>query len=204
MDNSISLNMALGALLSAVHGGRPRPRRSVKVTTYDARWLKAGVAGDMRARAMRGLYDGTEATASLLDYCRGWHPSTGTLLLFTRDVGHHSSGWWKNPDYERCWHLSLSFFDPETNERAPQDKKLAAEWLTAFYGDERRKLWCEPPYSDEGKASDVWHYRLFCDERWRPIVPRGEVYTREFTEVGWKSYSDLRWEGAALEKAEEL
>jgi hypothetical protein len=186
-----------GILAALLAGSNPRPRpRGLKVTSYDERWLKAGVAGDMRARAMRGLYDGTEATAGLLDYCRGWHPSTGTLLLFTRDVGHHTGGWWKNPDYERCWHLSLSlsFFDPETRERAPQDKKLAAEWLTAFYGDDRRKLWCEPPYSEQGKAADVWHYRLFCDQYWRPIVPRGEVYSRELTEAGWKSYSDLRWE----------
>lgn len=194
MRDAIPLNMALGLLLATPKAGAGRYTPPLKVTTYDERWLKAGVAGDMRARAMRGLYDGTEATAALLDYCRGWHPSTGTMLLFTRDVGHHTGGWWKNPDYERCWHLSLSFFDPEMRERAPQDKKLAADWLTAFYGDDRRKLWCEPPYSHEGKAADVWHYRLFCDEYWRPIVPRGEVYTREFTEAGWLSYSDLKWE----------
>lgn len=26
---------------------------------------------------------------------------------------------------------------------------------------------------------------------WQPLKPRGEVYTRKFTEAGWKSYSEL-------------
>lgn len=37
----------------------------------------------------------------------------------------------------------------------------------------------------------VYHYRLFCDEAWKPIMPRGEVYSTQFTERGWKSFSDL-------------
>lgn len=158
--------------------------------TYGKTWLKTGVAGDLRARALRGFYDGTQATRHLLEYCKGFHAPTGTLLIFTRDTGHHTGGWWKNPDYERCWHLSLSFYD-EAGASAPKDKRLTEEWLDAFFGEEKRKLWCEPPYSPEGAARGVWHYRLFCDENWRPIIPRGEVYTREFTEAGWKSYSEL-------------
>ena len=37
----------------------------------------------------------------------------------------------------------------------------------------------------------VYHYRLFCDEGWQPLKPRGEVYTRDFIEKGWKSFSEL-------------
>lgn len=33
--------------------------------------------------------------------------------------------------------------------------------------------------------------QVFCDPAWQPLKPRGEVYTREFTEVGWKSFSEL-------------
>lgn len=54
-----------------------------------------------------------------------------------------------------------------------------------------RLLWCEPPYSEEGKKAGVYHYRLFCDENWQPIFPRGEVYSTQFTEMGWKSFSEL-------------
>src|SRR5262249_14385874 len=45
--------------------------------------------------------------------------------------------------------------------------------------------------TEHGRKLDVWHYRLFCDPGWQPIKPRGEVYSRELTEAGWKSYSDL-------------
>lgn len=74
------------------------------------------------------------------------------LLLFTRDGGMHSSGWWKNPDYERCWHLSLSFLDAETAESAPHDHGEARRWCELFFGDHTRYLWIEPPFSDHGRA----------------------------------------------------
>jgi hypothetical protein len=32
---------------------------------------------------------------------------------------------------------------------------------------------------------------LFCDAQWQPILPRKEVYTREFTEAGWRSASQV-------------
>ena len=41
------------------------------------------------------------------------------------------------------------------------------------------------------KRAEVYHYRLFCDEGWQPIMPRGEVYSTQFTELGWKSFSEL-------------
>ncbi len=63
--------------------------------------------------------------------------------------------------------------------------------LEKFFGNNRRLLWCEPPYSKQGKQVEVYHYRLFCDENWQPIMPRGEVYSKQFTELGWKSYSEL-------------
>ena len=114
------------------------------------------------------------------------------ILLFTRDGGHHTGGWWKNPDYERCYHLSMSFRDFETMEPADHQHKLAEKIARAFYGDnDARKLWIEAPYSEHGRRVGVYHYRLFCDEGWQPIVPRGEVYSRELTEAGWKSWSDL-------------
>jgi len=100
------------------------------------------------------------------------------------DIGYHTSGWWKNPDYERCYHLSISFPGGRNN------KKLE-HILNKFFGNNKRLLWCEPPYSEEGKKAGVYHYRLFCDENWQPIFPRGEVYSTQFTEMGWKSFSEL-------------
>jgi hypothetical protein len=57
--------------------------------------------------------------------------------------------------------------------------------------------WCgaSPPYTKEGKAVDVWHYRFFIDKATMlPLFPRGEVYSRELTEVGWKSFSEVQAE----------
>lgn len=150
-----------------------------------------------RRRAMRRLYDGhvNEANIELMRACahRFEQPlrDRAAFILFTRDVGHHSAGWWKNPDYERCLHLSLSHQDPRSGARRPHDRGFFAELSQAFFGADARKCWIEGPYSPEGKVADVWHYRLFCDEGWQPILPRGEVYSKEFTEAGWKSFSEI-------------
>lgn len=168
--------------------------------TFDGSWLKQSVAAAMwRAARQAGFYTGltTPSNTRLVQRCTGYHAPSGSLLIFTLDVGHHSSGWWKNPDYERCWHLSISFMDPLTAApTAHKDVELTEEWLVAFYGDDRRYVWAEPPYSNHGKAREVWHYRVFCDPAWQPIIPRGEVYSKEFTEAGWLSYSDLQNEYA--------
>lgn len=144
--------------------------------------------------AETGLYTGllnTPYERLYFQLCRGIDRTTGTLLLFTRDTGHHTSGWFKNPDYERAYHLSLSFFDPVTKDRIDQDKRLARVWCSLFYGADINFLWCEPPWSKPGKQNQVWHYRLFCDPGWQAMKPRKEVYSREFTEKGWKSFSDI-------------
>jgi hypothetical protein len=160
------------------------------------------------AVALRGVNRGGTGQSPLadrlyLDGCTWYHRDTGTIFAFTRDVGHHSSGWWKNPDYERCFHLSLSFRDPRTDLPRPRDLEQTKAWVRAVFGQqERRYLWCEPPFSPTGKELDVWHYRLFCNERWQPFKPRGEVYSKKFTEAGWKSWSDVQADLAALTKLE--
>lgn len=154
----------------------------------------------MKQVAETGIYDGF-LYSSYVRACTQIDRRTGTKLLFTRDAGMHSCGWWKNPDYERCYHLSLSFSNPITGQPRPKNKKLTEEWINAFFSDDKRFLWIEPPCYTDGKSLDVWHYRLFCDPAWQPIKPRGEVYSKEFTERGWKSYSDQQYEkGRTLKK----
>ena len=159
--------------------------------TFDKTWLMTTVVAEMRRRAKQESLTPWADQRRVLERCKAYHQPTGTILLFSRDEGHHESGWWKNPDYERCEHLSLSFRDPTTGQIAPRDVKRTREWLGYFFGGDVKKLWCEPPYSPEGKAIEIWHYRLFCAPNWTPIIPRGEVYNRELTEAGWLSYSDM-------------
>lgn len=149
-----------------------------------------------KLRAKRGVYDGRvdNQNMRLLRTCSHLYsinPEVSARLIYTRDTGHHSSGWWKNPDYERCLHLSISFCVNPTDAPLPFEKGQAQTIAEAFFESDTRKCWVEPPYSPEGKRADVHHYRLFCDQTWSPILPRGEVYNREFTEIGWRSFSEL-------------
>lgn len=148
----------------------------------------------MKVIASMYLFDGRDTPQNMivLDKCHAWYNTT-TSLIFTRDIGYHSGGWWKNPDYERCYHLSLSFCAPN-GERQPKSERLTKEWVELFYQDHVNLVWAEPPYFEVGKKDDTWHYRLFCDEHWQPILPRGEVYSTQFTERGWKSWSELIFE----------
>lgn len=144
----------------------------------------------IKSQAMAGVFDGRADSVYnkvYIDESRWWIKNFDCLIIFTRDTGHHSSGWWKNPDYERCWHLSISF--PGGRNQAAIDKMV-----DLLFGENKKWIWVEPPYSDPGKSAEVWHYRLFCDQNWQPLKPRGEVYSKEFTEKGWKSYSEVQAE----------
>lgn len=170
--------------------------------TFPNDWHIPGMAKWLLAQASLGVMDmnnGSRANQVYSLRCRGWHAASGVSVLLTRDTGHHSCGWWKNPDYERCIHLSLSFRDPETFTPRERDQDVSAEWVAAVFPGMTNLVWAEPPYSDVGKQGDIWHYRVFfADHAFRiPILPRGEVYSKEFTEAGWKSWSDVEADRAA-------
>lgn len=157
--------------------------------------LKAATCTSLKNKAKMGVFDGTSKTIKYLNYCSVTHTFSSTNLAYTRDIGYHSGGMFKNPDYERCYHLSLSFFDPETKEPDSKNSDLTDEWLSLFFGNHKNLLWAEPPKSDRGKKLDVWHYRLFVHSDWNtPLLPKGEVYSKRDTPVDWKSWSELQAE----------
>lgn len=164
--------------------------------------LMSGLASRMWVAARTNpAYNGCAETHGwIINHCRFLHEPTGTLLVFTRDEGMHACGWFKNPDFDRCFHLSLSYVDLATHTLLPQNHELSDQWVDHFYGDNRRYLWTESPYSDGGKEHDVWHYRLLCDPSWTPMIPKGEPYSKDQTPAGWKSYSDQRAEREARAK----
>lgn len=159
-------------------------------------------ARELRRIAWSGVFDGTGKTEGYLQRCIRRNMRAGLTVTYTRDVMHHLSGWWRNPEYERAFHLSVSFFEPDLGDhpirRDPRLTKLALE---AFFGKDSDKVWSEPPYTDDAKRRDVWHYRLFCDPAWEGIIPHGEVYSKLLTEGGWKSFSEVQ---AALQAEAEL
>lgn len=151
----------------------------------------ANLASRLKKRANADTCDYfTDGETPYSQSCTGYHAASGTILRLTRDVGHHSCGWIKNPDYERCYHLSLSFRDRETFESEPHNRKAADRWCEALFRHHKRWLWIEGPKSAYGRKLDVWHYRLLCDEAWQPIYPRGEVYSREHTPADWMTWSE--------------
>lgn len=194
----------------------------LRTTAIDMEQEMAQLAADMRRVAKYGHYTGRLDTPEQARYFRRCEREyfrqgspLGTRLLFTRDHGMHDCGWWKNPAYNQCLHLSLSFFDLEAGVAPvadplpfptgmkmvaalgplPQNRALAGKWCELFFGDWSRLLWAEPPFSSEGKRRDVWHYRVFTDPMYTvPLLPWGEVYSRGLTERGWKSWSDLHAE----------
>lgn len=135
--------------------------------------------------ALLGIWDGRNYTP-YFESCRWLLEAYPATLIYTKEYGYHTGGWWKSPEYERCFHLSISF-------RSGSEKKALNQILDNLFGEHKNLLWVEPPYSKKGKSLDVWHYRLFCDEHWQPIKPRGEVYNTHFTERGWKSFSELNY-----------
>lgn len=155
-----------------------------------SKWVEMLVKHHKKSAEL-GEWDGKGPDAYFKS-CHFTNPFRGITTLFTRDVGYHSSGWWKNPDFERCLHLSVSFFDPTYRTPVMPDRQITAALVQGFFGKDKRWVWVEPPYTPDGKRKGVMHYRLFCDAGWNPIKPRGEVYSKELTEAGWHSFSDLR------------
>lgn len=180
---------------------------------FSGDWFKAPVARWCKMQIATGVCDcptemqvftpnGSGYEAMVIVDHHGF--DIGTRIIFSKDTGHHTSGWFKNPDYERCYHLSLSFRDPLKGDSVPFEDKIADQWIDAFYGPWRKYIWLESAKFPEGKQADVRHYRVFCDEHWQPIIPRGEVYSRELTEAGWLSFSEVKAKNSGDQRDSEV
>lgn len=159
-----------------------------KVVVSDPR----GLLKKMWRWANSGVFDGINTNTRYFTEARWYIPNDGVLLLFTRDKGMHDCGWFKNPDYNQCYHLSISCWNPITRQPAGYDPKLHRQWIHMVYGDWVKYIWHESPVNDN--PSQPHHYRVMTDSNWQPIIPRGEVYTKEYTALGWKSWSDQQYE----------
>lgn len=123
-------------------------------------------------------------------------PGRPTRLLISFDVGYHASGWWKNADYDRCLHISVSHplidrpmvaktipealgggLRPGYEVEPPTEAEVWA-WALAIFGPaDAPKAWIEPAASvfDPYRMPGIVHARLFYDDH-GPIQPQGEAY----------------------------
>lgn len=107
----------------------------------------------MREQALRGWYTGDEATlmrfGAWRDIIARTNPELRIRLCLTRDKMHHSVGWWRNAEYELCWHLSISAWDrqrrPEPEDIPPEEERY---WSFAAFPQNTDKLWHEPGGTD--------------------------------------------------------
>lgn len=118
-------------------------------------------------------------------------------LLLTRDRMHHSVGWWRNAEYEYCWHLSISSRPAADARLALAGLKRPEEvgyvslpqheetyWGRLFFAEHANKVWHEPGGTDPRLTREeklrhrhIVHLRLFLDpETLEPFIPAGEVY----------------------------
>lgn len=114
-------------------------------------------------------------------------PGRPTRVMMTLNVGTHASGWWRNSEYDRCLHLSISHpvKVPGSLRGGLEEASLAEvqAWARAAFPDHYRMTWTEPPAKvfDQDVLANrrrpgVWHVRLFLDRNNQPIQPEGEVY----------------------------
>jgi hypothetical protein len=162
------------------------------------------IARAMRFKARRGWYTGDEASLQAFGARQitpaATEPELTMSLTLSRDRMHHSVGWWRNAEYEYCWHLSVAAkavpFPPSQTMWASVDfdwipRDEVRYWSHAIFGEHVDKLWFEPGGTDPRLTrqealthAKFWHMRLFLDpelldargEPHVPFIPAGEVY----------------------------
>lgn len=163
------------------------------------------VVGRMRRVALSGWYcgdmDSLIAFGAREVIPAATEPELAVSLTLSRDRMHHSVGWWRNAEYEYCWHLSLATKVLEARD-GDDDTWLAAPfettphdevryWAHAIFGEHVDKTWTEPGGTDPRLTpaekrihATMWHVRLFLHpeilstsgEPFHPFIPQGEVY----------------------------
>ncbi len=151
------------------------------------------IARRLKRRAASGISDGdpTPSGRAYLANCSEDHPATGTSITFTRCVGFNEYLGVDDPNFERYLHLSLSFWSADDEDgpmpTSRRDEVLCNLCATAFFGDDDPHTWIDLSQTSDGRALDVWHWYLFCDADWQPIILDPATDTSHLTSIGWRN-----------------
>lgn len=161
--------MDLDEAVAALHAEHDRRLRTVR--TLARRWPWKGQGAVPATQRIRSpSLDPAAAEAGVV-----------LSAILTFDVGPHASGWWRNSDFERCWHLSLCALTTRGPVDMPAIDRRA--WPRFLFGQLLADTWIEPPassfdpYRNAPASRFTTHVRLFVDQQDRPVRPEGEVYT---------------------------
>lgn len=137
----------------------------------------------MRAHARQHPWDGRSIPSRVIVDAIT-EPGRPTSLTLTYDTGYHGSGWWRNSEYDRCYHLSVCHPTSDAIEACSSNEVRA--WARAAFPRHYQWTWTESPLAlgdviqsaQNGvrRLPSVAHVRLFTDQSGRPIQPHGEVY----------------------------
>lgn len=151
----------------------------------------------MGRKCMRGWYTGDipslNAYGAHQDLPSRVNPEEVYIrLLLSRDRMHHSVGWWRNAEFEYCWHLSISarpavdarlaFIGLKPAEEVGYESIPKLEemyWGRLFFAEHADKVWHEPGGTDPQLSREeklrhrhIIHLRLFLDpETFEPHIP---------------------------------
>lgn len=126
-----------------------------------------------RSQGMIARNQQVSANGRYLRMCAAEHRPTGTLLMVTRDFEPNATPSATTP--ERALHLSLSFIVPGSRpydgygQPRRRDVGLSHEWARLVFRHRLPWVWVRRPLSEAARLKEVWHYMLFCDERWLPV-----------------------------------
>ena len=136
------------------------------------------IANRMHYRARSGEYCGDDSTYERRYIKKCSTRVATTTLILTRDVGTHRFGWLSESAHDRCLHLSIAGAnEPERDA-----------WLRACFGAHVEHLWGMSSVTIYAEHRGVVHWRLFCDESWRPL---GDIDPRSLLAAGMRPARDL-------------
>lgn len=126
------------------------------------------IARLMSGRARRSIFDGSTSPVSeaYLRACTYDDALTQTKLIYTREC----------TDIAWLWHLTISslprfLVGQDGGEPAiALDVAIVRDWPRIFFASALPFVEAEEPRGERAQRLGAWHWRLYCDAQWRPLI----------------------------------
>lgn len=118
--------------------------------------------------AASGINNGSINSDLYRALCSHYFAYSGMLMALTRD--DITMLQLKDTEYVRCYHAAISFCENKIGNFVPFKHKQAWHFFKSLFPNDYEKVWIEPPVSKDGHRLDIFHYRIFCDPQWQPII----------------------------------